>query len=225
MQNIHKILPIFIIFSLVVYPSQFIEMSHSILGKLLAIIGIIFYSIHDVLYGIIACFLVAIYYQTLFIQGNDVPLKFSMKGLKESFWTIPDPIQSSHRDVDGGDTSTAANEFRETYCRVADHPAKNAQYSSILHYDNPNQYSIFQYILNPETEHEKNNDTPPPPIFQGKRLEYKGQPVKRENIPYIFPELSFFDEIQKTTPSGDTNLSKGKICDPCSDTCRFSVTK
>jgi hypothetical protein len=200
-------------------------MSHSILGKLLAIIGIIFYSIHDVLYGIIACFLVAIYYQTLFIQGKDIPFKFSINSLKESFGIMPDPIHTSHRDGDeGGDTSA---EFRETYCRVADHdhPARNKQYSSILHYDNSNQYSIFQYIVNPETEPNKDDDIIPPPIFQSKRLEYKGQPVKRQNIPYIFPELSFFDKIQKTTSFGDFNLSNGKICDPCSDTCQFSVAK
>lgn len=186
-------------------------MSHSILGKLFAVCIIIFYSTYDVLYGIIVCFIVAIYYQTIFIQGKDNTFQFSKKTLKESFsFLMPkissevvfDPINTSHTD-NGED----ADKFRQKYC--VPFKSNREPYSSILQYDTPNQYSMFQYVVNRDGNSD-GNDNATAPIFNEKRLEYKGQSLKKDNIAHIFPELTFLE---------------GEHCNPCSNYCRFSVSK
>ena len=51
-----------------------------------------------------------------------------------------------------------------------------------------------------------------------KKLEYKGQPVRISNIPYIFPQLKFTNanETENATENGEP-------CDPCSPTCSFAI--
>ena len=57
-------IPITIIVLFVFYHHQMIQMSNSILGKLLAIIIILYYTNEDILYGIITCLIIILYYQS-----------------------------------------------------------------------------------------------------------------------------------------------------------------
>ena len=60
-QIIIKLLPIIIVFLLVVYSREFVEFSHTILGKLIAVSIIVFYIKCDILYGLLACLMTIFY--------------------------------------------------------------------------------------------------------------------------------------------------------------------
>jgi hypothetical protein len=82
-QIIVKLLPIILVFLLVVYTRETIEFSHSILGRLAAVSIIFFYIKIDVLYGLLACLLVILYYQTDFVnQYNDENDKIKIVNLE-----------------------------------------------------------------------------------------------------------------------------------------------
>jgi hypothetical protein len=65
---ISQFLPMILIFLFVKYPRKFAELSNSILGKLFAVIVIIFYVSIDYVYGLFVCLLIIFYYQTDFVE-------------------------------------------------------------------------------------------------------------------------------------------------------------
>lgn len=64
-----NILPVIFISILVMYKSQTAQFAHSILGKLIASLLILAYSINDIVYGVFVCALVILYYQTDYVEG------------------------------------------------------------------------------------------------------------------------------------------------------------
>ena len=82
-QIIVKLLPIILVFLLVVHTRETIDFSHSILGRFAAVSLIFFYIKIDILYGLLACLLVILYYQTDFVnQYNDETDKIKMVHLE-----------------------------------------------------------------------------------------------------------------------------------------------
>jgi len=82
-QIIVKLLPIILVFLLVVHTREMIDFSHSILGRFAAVSLIFFYIKIDILYGLLACLLVILYYQTDFVnQYNDENDKIKMVHLE-----------------------------------------------------------------------------------------------------------------------------------------------
>ena len=65
---IFQFLPMILIFLFVKYPRKFAEFSNGILGKLFAVIIIIFYVSVDYVYGLLVCLLIIFYYQTDFME-------------------------------------------------------------------------------------------------------------------------------------------------------------
>jgi hypothetical protein len=68
MEVIAKLLPIIIIFLLFVYTDPFIEFADTILGKLIALVIIIFYTTIDVVYGTLSCVLILLFYQSDLVE-------------------------------------------------------------------------------------------------------------------------------------------------------------
>ena len=82
-QIIVKLLPIILVFLLVVHTREMIDFSHSILGRFAAVSIIFFYIKTDILYGLLACLLVILYYQTDFVnQFSDENDKIKMVHLE-----------------------------------------------------------------------------------------------------------------------------------------------
>ena len=82
-QIIVKLLPIILVFLLVVHSREMIDFSHSILGRFAAVSLIFFYIKTDILYGLLACLLVILYYQTDFVnQFSDENDKIKMVHLE-----------------------------------------------------------------------------------------------------------------------------------------------
>ena len=82
-QIIIKLLPIIIVFLLVVYSREFVELSHTILGKFMAVSIIVFYIKCDILYGLLACLLVIFYYQSDFVEQYDNVRVIDLEGFQE----------------------------------------------------------------------------------------------------------------------------------------------
>lgn len=79
---ISQFIPIIIIFTLFTYSKPFVRFSYSILGKLFAILMVIFYTYLDKVVGLCVCGLVILYYQSDFCESmlniddellNDLP--------------------------------------------------------------------------------------------------------------------------------------------------------
>ena len=66
---ISQFIPIIIIFTLITYSKPFVRFSYSILGKLFAILMVIFYTYLDKVVGLCVCGLVILYYQSDFCES------------------------------------------------------------------------------------------------------------------------------------------------------------
>ena len=62
-------IPIFLVFAILSYTEKFIHISGSVLGKLLAVVIILFYTTFDVLHGVLAAALVILYYQSDIVES------------------------------------------------------------------------------------------------------------------------------------------------------------
>ena len=64
-----QFIPIFLVFFYATYRHTFTQISHSILGKLFAVMLILYYTRMDYLFGVICCILVIWYYQQTEVEG------------------------------------------------------------------------------------------------------------------------------------------------------------
>jgi len=75
MKLILNFLPIVVIFLLVYYSEQMARVSHTVLGKLVAVGIIIFYTTLDIYAGLLVCGLVILFYQSDYVEGFAVEQK------------------------------------------------------------------------------------------------------------------------------------------------------
>ena len=68
-QIVFNFIPIILLFILLSYTEQFIQVSGSVLGKLLAVVIVLFYSSIDILHGILAAGFVILYYQSDIVEA------------------------------------------------------------------------------------------------------------------------------------------------------------
>lgn len=66
-----QFIPIFLCVFLVLYPKDTMLFSNTILGKIIAISIILFYSSIDILYGLVACAIIIFYYNYKHTEGMD----------------------------------------------------------------------------------------------------------------------------------------------------------
>ena len=66
---IAEVIPIILILLFILYTKSMVEISYTVLGKLLAICLIVGYTIYDVLYGLVMCMMVILYYQLDYVEN------------------------------------------------------------------------------------------------------------------------------------------------------------
>ena len=79
---IMQFVPIVLLLVYLVYPYKFHIASNSVLGKLCAIMMIMYYTRMDFIYGTISCFIVILYYQMLVVEENFEPSSVKTKDSK-----------------------------------------------------------------------------------------------------------------------------------------------
>ena len=95
---IAKLLPIILVSVLFLYKEDTIEFSHTILGRLVAVSIILFYISCNILYGLLACLLVILYYQFDFVEERS-NLKINMIHL-EGFQEGAGPLDNIMQQID-----------------------------------------------------------------------------------------------------------------------------
>ena len=197
----HKIfaqfIPIFLIFFLLTESNRMAEFSHSVLGRLFAVCGIIFYTYLDKMVGLFVCSLVILYYQSGHIEN--------MLNMKESFeqksTELPDVNESNPDDsISAASASAAAStiDSNDIPSSVNNKKGKlaNANYNELYNNDNDNN------LINKDVMSQFRKQNCDKNVLKNKNMK-----VKNEMTEHIFPELKF----------------KGKSCNACDETCQFSI--
>ena len=173
-QIVLNFLPIILIFLLVTFTDQFAQISTTILGKLLAILLIIFYIKQDKILGLFICLLVILFYQSDFISSFDW-LNNSVQPILQNSRLSPkaiDPIFENMESLaDSGLLVSNAYPLRLN---------KEGRAANMVTIDNDKKKSEFR-----KTYCKKGH------------LIHKGQHISNENAEHVFPEIKHTNEYQK----------------------------
>ena len=188
-----QFIPIIIIFTLLKFSKDFVNFSFTILGKLLAVIIIIFYSSIDIMVGLCVCGLVILYYQSDYVENmlnisdvlevNDVIPSISGLEIDYDATGIPD---------DGIYLVPMAvnNDIKKP--RQCKKQCKN-KCEGMTNYSDINKPDLIDQF-------KKENCV-------GGELKYKDMNVKNDMAEHVFSELAFYN-----TP-----------CNACNNTCKYSI--
>ena len=250
-----KLLPIVLVSILFLYKEDTIEFSHTILGRLIAVSIILFYISCNILYGLLACLLVILYYQFDFVEERS-NLKINMvhlEGFQEGAGALNNVMQQIDTKIDTkvdakldarlGDIKnditnlkndikgfkSDINDFKTDVSIVkSDINTVKTDISTVKTDVTTNSNDIIK-IMNTAPKKEKsgftnysnlyddlkkepNNKSQFKQYFKNQNckkgeLKFKNITVRNEIAPHIFPELKYENEP----------------CNPCSDTCNFSI--
>jgi len=190
---IAEFIPIILIVLLALYTKQMVHYSHTILGRFIAIIIIVFYSSIDLLLGSLACALFIIFYQKIFAfnqytEGMDTYCE------KKPSTEKPDKIITRESGwkyaVDSIDSMNIGNPAFEERCLLEG-------MENIKDTNTPN-------IIKPVTP-EKNTFVSE--NCENGVLKNKNMKVNIEMSEHVFPELKF----------------TGNKCNPCDKNCDYIV--
>lgn len=200
---ISQFIPIVIIFLLLSYSSELAIFSHSILGKIISILIIGYYTTIDKYVGLFVCILFIFYYQTDYVE--------SMLNINDYNWDW----KVDHDFVGDYLFIESFSELKPGCNCGSPKPFQEAKKEGKLEDENLilKRYEKFEnyrelYEDNHEQSHEEVKDT-----FRKENcssngvLKYKNMEVKNDMAEHIFPELKFKDHV----------------CNPCSKTCDFSI--
>jgi hypothetical protein len=204
MKNIiSQFIPIVIIFLLLSYSDEIAIFSHSILGKMISILIIGYYTVIDKYVGLLVCILFIFYYQTDYVE--------SMLNINESMWDW----RVDHDFVDDYSYLETFSELKPGCNCGSPKPLQEAKKEDKLEeedmilkgYENFENYrELYEDKSEPANEDVKNTFRKENCSSKGV-LQYKNMEVKNDMAEHVFPELKFRDHV----------------CNPCSNTCDFSI--
>jgi hypothetical protein len=173
-QLILNFLPIILIFLLVSYTDIFAQISTTILGKLVAILLIIFYIKQDKMLGLFVCLLVILFYQSDFVNSFD--------WLNKSVQPIVQNSKLSPKVID------PIFENMET---LADNGlGLDNAYPLSVHKEGSQKVNINANMEGKKSEFRKT-------YCKKGHLIHKGQNISNENAEHIFPEIKHSNEHHK----------------------------
>jgi hypothetical protein len=162
---LNQFIPIIILFLLLSYSNEFINFSNTVLGKLFAILVIIYYTILDKRIGLLVCSLVIFYYQSDVVE-NMLNIDEIM-GKKES-------KDSKEDEIEG---------MENMQC-----PKRNTQKENMSDLD-----EIYEKELLVDKSLDGVNKFRDEHC-EGKNLKYKNMDVKDDVVEHVFPEVKYNSE-------------------------------
>jgi hypothetical protein len=189
-----QFIPIIIIFTLLKFSKEFVNFSFTILGKLIAILIIVFYSAIDIMVGLCVCGLVILYYQSDYV---------------ENMLNISDVLQ-----VDDVLPNISGSEIDYDVVGIPDDGMYLVPMATNNAIKKPRQKSQLKKCKN-KCEGMTNSDNYKPDLIEqfkkenclGGELKYKDMNVKKDMAEHVFSELAFYN-----TP-----------CNACNNTCKYSI--
>ena len=195
--TIAQFIPIILILIMLTYSKEFVQFSHSILGKVAAIALVLFYTHLDKYVGVVLCLFVIVYYQSDFVENmlnTDDIMNEMAESVKES--TSGVKVDDSMPNIDkiqGRDKKQTS--LSESMSNLAD------VYPTIEHMEDEDVEEPSKTgSVNVVNDFRKEN-------CKGTDLMHKDMKVKPDMIGHIFPNVEFKD--------GECNV--------CDSTCKFSI--
>lgn len=197
MKNIlSQFIPIIVIYLLLSYSNEFAMFSHSILGKLLAVFIIIYYTVLDKTIGLLVCSFIILYYQSEVVE-NMLNMDNLMKNMFEK--------QESKEDTEEKEEETDVEGMQPM------NPTKKKELTTEETMSNIEKTYTPENRVQASFETMQNKDGYPEEFRKqycdGNILKYKDMNVRGDMIEHIFPEVEY----------------KEDKCNPCSETCDFSI--
>ena len=197
MKNIiAQFIPILIIFFLFTAIKPFILFSNTILGKLLAVFVIIFYTFIDKILGLFVCSLVILFYQLDYVEGM-VNIEGYTSIDSENYLPDIDNTEESREKDDKNKYPKGMSAYR--WMDYVDSP-ENSHITPSLR--DKNRTEILSGRVNIQDEFRKEN-------CKNGALMYKNNEVRKDMAEFVFPELKM----------------NGIKCNPCDKTCSFSIVE
>lgn len=170
-----QFIPILILFLLLTYSHDFVSFSYTILGKLLALAIIIYYTILDVKFGVLACAFIIYYYQNEVIENM-----LNMDSIMDNLSFEKDNKKEeneSFKCLEGNCNKKKKEETTvETMSNLNDIYQPNTKYEESLAIKNEIKKKFRDEHCN------------------GKILRFKNMDVKDDMTEHIFPEIKFDKE-------------------------------
>ena len=163
-------IPIFLLFGLLSYTEKFIHISGSVLGKLLAVVIVLFYTTFDILHGVLAAALMILYYQSDIVESM-----MNMYELSNDYSSMQDSIAEKSEDIEA--------------------PTLLKSESSLSYLSQYENTSIVKNIVDNNNNINKNrtNNFRKEHCRKG-HLVSKDQKVPLDMAQHVYPEVSFVSD-------------------------------
>ena len=227
---IMQFIPIILVLLLSLYTRRFVEVGHSVLGKLFAVVIIIFYTKLNMLYGVFVCVVIILFYQLTegtivggtivegtivegMIQSKKSQTKQTVPPAKQA---VPPAKQAPLAAAAGTATVTAPSgqsaPEEEDDKDVEDGtnlPDDSNDDSNDVDTEGFEPYQSLYPVINIEDFNAAKEEFIKEKCKNGIVM-YKDMPVKPEMVDHIFSEVNF------------TTKTK---CNPCDRTCAYSIVE
>ncbi len=210
-----QFIPIILVLLFSLYTQRFIEVGNSVLGKLFAVVLIIFYTKLNILYGVFACVIIILFYQLTegtiaegtIVEGTIVEGTI-VEGMKDK--KKPDAqaavaaaaavtaTTTTDKTASSGQTASSDDDDVEDGTNLPDNSAENFE-----------SYQSLYPVINIEDFNAAKEEFIKEKCKNGVVM-YKDMPVKPEMVDHIFSEINF------------TTKTK---CNPCDRTCAYSIVE
>lgn len=194
-QVVMQFIPIILVLLLSLYTRRFIEVGHSVLGKLFAVVIIMFYTKLNMLYGVFACVIIIMFYQLTegtIVEGMQ---KSKESQAKKTALVATEAIEDDAVE-DGTDLPDLPDETNDETNDVGDTEGFES-------------YQSLYPVINIEDFNTAKEEFIKEKCKNGIVM-YKDMPVKPEMVDHIFSEVNF------------TTKTK---CNPCDRTCSYSIVE
>jgi len=200
---VSQFIPIILIVLLLSCSKTFVNFSYSILGKVVALLIIMFYTHLDKYVGLVICLLIIIYYQSDYVE-NMLNTDDIMNKLFENFESAkisnPKARETEHtvEEIQCGDNKTS--QLQDNMSNLADvYPTKEND-NSIDADEDEDEEDKDKEGFTTKAKFRKDN-------CRGKELVHKNMLVKQEMVSHVFPNVK---------------MDKGE-CNICEKGCDFSI--
>jgi hypothetical protein len=183
------------IFLFACFPYEMIQLSETSLGKLFFVFIIVYYSMTDPIYGIIACCIVIVYYQLDLYKSIIAVHRDTL--LSENMMVMQDSISGN-----GGMYANMTG-ILEAYT-----PGESSVYSYVPFAGGNSNYYETE-LLRGSKKKELLAIFRKEHCDDKKQLKYKGAVVRPEMADHVFREIEFPNNSAK--------------CNPCEESCEFSI--
>jgi len=161
MKNLVEIIPIILILLFILYTKSMVQLSYTVLGKLCAIALIVGYTMYDVLYGLVMCMMVILYYQLDSVEN--------MQNLDQNI------DQSMDQSIDQNMDQSRKNPILDDSITMN----LNETADIMMNSNNSNVESMTTYY-DFQKAHCRNN-----------KLYHKEYPIRNDMTEHVFPEIKF----------------------------------